>query len=201
MPSARQEDYASLENVTNVVAQYVKKHAKTSWLSMKHVALRLLEQWPNLKNIFWTSYPNRVILNQKLPKHIIISESKVYVSFCAFYSTQFCVFSFTFANRRACDPSVVSSMCKLLNDIQLKFIKQKNLSSDLESSIYIDVSKKENLNPLNLIDIGTKTKLMSTDSTFFPDEKQTKFRIDCLKLSSMLQQYNIYKANFLLIFR
>ena len=73
------------------------------------------------------------------------------------------------------------SMCKLLNDIQSKFIKKKKLSSDLESNIYIDVSKKENLKPSNLIDIGTKAKLMFSNSTFFPDEKQTKFRKDCLK--------------------
>ena len=73
------------------------------------------------------------------------------------------------------------SMCKLLNDIQPKSIKKKKMSSDLEFNIYIDISKKENLKPLNLIDIGTKAKLMCTNSTFFPDEKQTKFRKDCLK--------------------
>ena len=51
----------------------------------------------------------------------------------------------------------------------------------MESNIYIDVSKKENLRPLNLIDIGTKAKLMFANSTFFPVEKQTKVRKDCLK--------------------
>ena len=45
---ARREDYASLENVTNVVAQYAKKHVETRWLSMKYVVLPLVEQWPNL---------------------------------------------------------------------------------------------------------------------------------------------------------
>ena len=44
LSSARWESYASLENVTNVVAQYAKKHVETWWLSMKYVALRLLEQ-------------------------------------------------------------------------------------------------------------------------------------------------------------
>ena len=67
----------------------------------------------------------------------------------------------------------------------------------MESNIYIDISQKENLKPLNLIDIGTsqkenlkplnlidigtKGKLMFTNSIFFPDEKQTKFRKDWLK--------------------
>ena len=44
LSSARWENYASLENVTNIVAQYAKKHVETWWLSMKYVALRLLEQ-------------------------------------------------------------------------------------------------------------------------------------------------------------
>ena len=38
----------------------------------------------------------------------------------------------------------------------LRKFKKKKLSSDLESNTYIDISKKENLKPLNVIDIGTK---------------------------------------------
>ena len=57
MCSARQEDYASFENVSNVVAQYAKKHVETEWLSMKYVAFRLLEQWPNLKEYFLNFLP------------------------------------------------------------------------------------------------------------------------------------------------
>ena len=89
------------------------------------------------------------------------------------------------------------SMCKLLNDIQPKSIKKKKMSSDLEFNIYIDISKKENLKPLNLVDIGTKAKLMCTNSTFFPDEKQTKFRKDCLKFYVAAVQHlqsELYKA-------
>ena len=64
----------------------------------------------------------------------------------------------------------------------IKIYQKKKNPSDLDSNIYIDISKKENLkNPLSLIDIGTKAKLMFTNLTFFPDEKQTKFRKDCLK--------------------
>ena len=37
------------------------------------------------------------------------------------------------------------------------------------------------MKPLNLVDTVTMAKLMFTNSTFFPDEKQTKFRKDCLK--------------------
>ena len=49
LSSARLEDYTSLESVTGVVAEYAKKHAETRWVSMTYVAVRCLEQWPNLK--------------------------------------------------------------------------------------------------------------------------------------------------------
>ena len=70
---------------------------------------------------------------------------------------------------------------QIIEQHSIKIYQEKKLSSDLKSNMYIDVSKKENLKPLNVIDIGTKAKLMFTNSTFFPDEKQTKFRKDCLK--------------------
>ena len=89
--------------------------------------------------------------------------------------------SFTFANKRIYDPPVVSFYKQIIEWHSIKIYQEKKLFSDLESNIYIDVSKKENLKPLNLIEIGTKAKLMSTNSTFFPDEKQTKFTKDCLK--------------------
>ena len=58
---------------------------------------------------------------------------------------------------------------------------KKKLFSDLESNIYIAVSRKENLKSLNFIDFDTKAKLMFNNSTLFPNEKQTKFRKDSLK--------------------
>ena len=68
-------------------------------------------------------------------------------------------------------------MCKLLINLQSKCTKKKVLSN--ESCKNIDLGKKENLKPLNLIDIGTKVKVMRLD--FFPNEKETKFRKDCLQ--------------------
>ena len=52
LSSARREDYTTLESVTGVAAEYAKKHAETRWVSMKYVAVRCLEQWPNLKEYF-----------------------------------------------------------------------------------------------------------------------------------------------------
>ena len=57
LSSARREDYANLVDVTNLVAEFAKKHVETRWLSMKYVAVRILEQWVNLTEYFLTFLP------------------------------------------------------------------------------------------------------------------------------------------------
>ena len=98
LSSARREDYASLENATNVVAQYAKKHVETRWLTMKYVALRLLEQWPNLKEYFLNFLPKQSNFKSEIAKtyrYIRIKEAveelltEAYVSFCAFTAHDF----------------------------------------------------------------------------------------------------------------
>ena len=71
------------------------------------------------------------------------------------------------------------SMCKLVNDLLSKWTKKKVLTN--ESFENIDLGKKENMKPLNLIDAEIKAKVMFADSNFFPNKKQTKFRKDCLQ--------------------
>ena len=157
---------------------------------MKCVALRLLEQWPNLKEYFLNFLPKQSNFKSEIAKiyrYIRIKKAveepltEVYVSFCAFTAHNFEYFLLPLQTGELMNHQLFPSMCRLLNDIQSKVMRKKKLSSDLEFNIYIDISKKENLKPLDLIDIGTKAKLMFTNSTFFPDEKQTKFRKDCLK--------------------
>ena len=96
LSSARREDYASLENVTNIVAQYSKKHVETRWLSKKYVALRLLEQWPNLKKYFLNFLPNQSNFKSEIAKtylHITIKKTlekpltEAYVSFVLLFHT------------------------------------------------------------------------------------------------------------------
>ena len=59
LSSARREDYAALESIMNVVAEYAEKHTETRWLSMKYVALRCLEQWSNLREYFLNCLPKQ----------------------------------------------------------------------------------------------------------------------------------------------
>ena len=56
LSSAGREDYSKLVEITNLVAKYAINHCSTRWVTLKYVALRLLEQRKNL------NYLNRDIL-------------------------------------------------------------------------------------------------------------------------------------------
>ena len=57
LSSARSEDYASLDSMTEIAVQYAKQHTEIRWLSMKSVAVRLLEQYDNIKEYFLKFLP------------------------------------------------------------------------------------------------------------------------------------------------
>ena len=48
--SAHREDYASVEESTEVAAQYTRQHTETLWLTLKYVAVRIWQQWKSLIN-------------------------------------------------------------------------------------------------------------------------------------------------------
>ena len=47
--SARRENYAKLQELSEVAAQYVLRHSLVRWLRIKYVVIRIIEQWSNLK--------------------------------------------------------------------------------------------------------------------------------------------------------
>ena len=205
LSSARREDYASLVNITDVVAEYAKKHAETRWLSMKYVALRCLEQWPNLKEYFLNFLPRQKNFKSEISKtqrYIRIKTAltepltEAYISFVAFVAHDFESFLLPFQSGEPMIHLLHPAMCKLLHSLQSKFIRKKFLPDDTNDCIAIDVNKKENIKYLHLIDIGTKAKVMFSDSTFFPEDKQTKFRKDCLQFYVTSVQYLQEKLPF-----
>ena len=56
-------------------------------------------------------------------------------------------------------------MWKFLTGLLQKFIRKKILFANDSENVSIDVTKKENNKKFQLIDIGTKTRLLLTDST------------------------------------
>lgn len=54
LSSARYKDYSHQEDMTEVTAHYFLRHSSVCWLTMKYVLIRIIEQWPNLKEYFIT---------------------------------------------------------------------------------------------------------------------------------------------------
>ena len=52
LSSARRGDFRALEEVTELPAHFTIKHSSTRWVTLKKVAVRLLEQWKNLTEYF-----------------------------------------------------------------------------------------------------------------------------------------------------
>ena len=198
LSSTRREDYASLQEVTGITAEYAKKHAETRWVSMKYVALRCLEQWPNLKEYFLTYLPCQKNFKHDIQNTLRYTRIKTaltnplmeaYVAFCAFIAHDFESFLIPF---QTSEPMIHlhPSLSNLLFKLQRKFIRKNKLSSDLSENIYIDVNNMKNVKPSDQIDVGTKAlSMFSTNNVFIPDEKQKKFHEDCLNFYVTAVQY------------
>ena len=155
---------------------------------MKYVALRCLDQCINFKEYFLNILPKQKTFKHEISKmqqyvHMkaALEEQLIeaFLSFCTFVAHDFESFLLPFQNKEPMIHLLYPSMCKLLSDCQSKCLKEEVLSN--KSCKNTDLSKKENLKPLNLMHIGTKAKVMFADSNFFPAEKQTKFHNDCLE--------------------
>ena len=64
--SSRREDYPFVEEVTEVAVRYAMQHTATQWLTMKYVAVRILQQWKNLKEYFLRFLPKKSIIISNL---------------------------------------------------------------------------------------------------------------------------------------
>ena len=185
--AARREDYKSLEKLTGVIAEYMKRHAETRWVSMKYVALRCVEQWSNLTEYFLKYLPKQKNFKREIQnthRYIRIKTAlgdeatEAYASFCAFVAHDFESFLVPFQTSEPLIHQLHPALCKLLYDLQRKFVKQAKLNQDIAENIFIDANKSDNQKSLKNIDVGTKALCIIKDLT---PEKATEFRQNCLK--------------------
>ena len=59
LSSALRENFRALEEVTELPAHFTIKHSSTRWVTLKKVAVRLLEQWKNLTEYFLVYLPKQ----------------------------------------------------------------------------------------------------------------------------------------------
>ena len=190
LSSARREDYASLVELTGVVAEYAQKHAETRWVSMKKVAVRCLQQWPNLEEYFLRYLPKqsnfkRDIMNTQ--RYARLKEAfsdplmPAYVSFVIFVASDFDSFLVPFQSAEPLIHHLYPAMTNLLYELMRKFIKSSKLdANDLSNNVTINVKREKNLKSLKLIEVGCKAKTFFSQNDLITDEGEEKFRKRCL---------------------
>ena len=175
--------------VTGVVAEYAKKHAETRWVSMKSVAIRRLEQWKNLEEYFLRYLPKQsnfkkdVVNTQRYCRLKEAFSNKLmpaYVGFVVFVAQDFESFLVPFQSREPLIHQLYPAMMSLLYSLMRKIIKSSKLNTeDLSKNITIDVTKTNNVKPLNLIEVGCKAKLLFSQNIITESEQEV-FRKRCL---------------------
>ena len=91
--------------------------------------------------------------------------TEVYTSFCACSTTEFedCLLQFQSDEPRI--HLLHFSMCKLISNLQQKFIRKKLLSGVDSKNLLVDNHIKENSKALQFVDIGTKAKSILNKQT------------------------------------
>ena len=98
LSSGRREDSKDMENITNISVHYGLCHVETRWLSMKRVAVRIINQWENLCQYFLKFLATQKTFKQTVKKTIryqsiksaLESDStRIYLSFLVFAASLF----------------------------------------------------------------------------------------------------------------
>lgn len=203
LSSARRKDYSSLHTLTGTMDKYAMKHAETRWLSMKFVAVRVVEQWDNLREYFLEFLPKhpssktafRKIKEtkryQRIRDHLKDPITLAYIAFCAYSARDFESFLLPFQSEKPMIHLIYPQMVSLLRNLMVKFIKIKYIDEKLETGTLHTLNADDNKKHRSLgnIDVGTKVKTMFHDVKFLPSDAQQKFREDCLKFYTTSVSY------------
>ena len=57
--SARRNDFLRMQDLTNITAHFLKQPSETRWIAIKYVAVRVLDQYPNIKEYFLKFLPKQ----------------------------------------------------------------------------------------------------------------------------------------------
>ena len=107
--------------------------------------------------------------------------TEVYLSFFAFCTEDFESFLTQFQFDQPMTQGLYDSMFNLLTNLMKRFIKKKHTFESAEKLksnedlFNVDVSNTSNHKPLNLIEIGTKAKLLLSGCVLLEDEKEKSF--------------------------
>ena len=54
--AARRIEYSQSESITGISSKFMIRYVKTRWLSLEKVLIKVIEQWPNLKEYFLKTF-------------------------------------------------------------------------------------------------------------------------------------------------
>ena len=202
--SARREDYAFMEIITDIEAKYALRHICVRWLSMKKPILRLLQQWENILEYFFKFIPKeddykKVIKSSNRYKRIIgflkDPTSKAGLCFIAFVS---CDFEDYLTRMQTNEPMIhcmYEMMSSLLFNLMKKFVVYSEITTKVDGVItakqgsdLISVNISKHTKKLDAIDIGTKAKSILNDFSINSESKEI-FRKKCLGFFTASTKY------------
>ena len=164
---------------------------------MKYVLVRIIDQWPNLKEHFVTFLPKQkefkqTIKEKKRYKQIIeVFENELalpYLSFVTFLTRGYERYLLKFHSEEPLIHVRHSGMSSLLSDLMQNFVNKKSLFDvtdvvqvlkPIHSLVQLNLNKKESLKSKSFIDVGTHAKLLLEGVADY--EKVKGFQSSCLK--------------------
>ena len=178
LSSARYKDYSHQEDMTEVTAHYFLRHSSVCWLTMKYVLIRIIEQWPNLKEYFITFLSKQkefkqTIKETKRYRQIVeVFENELalpYLSFFIFLAHTYESYLLQFQSEELLHFTwtvhmLHSGISSLLTDIMQNFINKKSLFDvtdvvqvlkPLYSLVTLNLNNKNILMSRSFINVGT----------------------------------------------
>ena len=178
LSSARYKDYSHQEDMTEVTAHYFLRHSSVCWLTMKYVLIRIIEQWPNLKEYFITFLSKQkefkqTIKETKCYRQIVeVFENELalpYLSFFIFLAHTYESYLLQFQSEELLHFTwtvhmLHSGISSLLTDIMQNFINKKSLFDvtdvvqvlkPLHSLVPLNLNNKNILMSRSFINVGT----------------------------------------------
>lgn len=183
-----------MEVFTDLAPRFALKHVCSRWLSLQKVCLRILEQYPNLKQYFLVYLPaqetfKKEIQNtrryRRIAKTLSDPVAQVCISFVAFAAGDFEVF---LTEHQTSDPMIhlmYENLIKLMYNVARKFIKESHVSKESDFSS-LDFTKHQK-HP-NKIDIGTRATSLLCKSDVSENDKRD-VQLQCLKFYVKVSEY------------
>ena len=180
LSSARREDYKEMESITEVTSKFMLKYCSTRWLYIGKVAVRVLEQFENLREYFLVSLPKTKGFNyqkgvgntERYQRIKSVLENKLVpaaLAFIVYITNLYSPFVLLLQKEEPLIHILLTQMKKLIYDLLVNFIDKSYLSKcmskdgsemTLESLRNIDLRTIDPKYKKAQVEVGSKAKTL-----------------------------------------